>query len=90
MKWGDWMDVLGVILIVTGIMVFLSGYKIIRSTHKMVRTNTILPDYQPSEQQQRRDEKTEQEYKKLVKKGMKILYVVGVTCMLVGILMILL
>lgn len=84
------MEVLGIILIGTGIMVFLSGFKIIRSTHKIVKTNTLLVDYQPSEEQLERDKKTEDEYKKLVKKSMKVLYVVGVTCILVGILMILL
>lgn len=84
------MEVLGIILIGTGIMVMLSGLKIIRSTHKIVKTNTLLVDYQPSEEQQERDRKTEDEYKKLVKKSMRVLYVVGMTCILVGILMILL
>lgn len=84
------MEVLGIILIGTGVMVFLSGLKIIRSTHKIVKTNTLLVDYHPSDEQQERDKKTEDEYKKLVKKSMRVLYVVGVTCILVGILMILL
>lgn len=89
-KRGGMVEILGVILLVTGCMVILSGYKIIRSTQKTVQTNTLLVGYEPSSKQKKLDEKTEQEYKKLVKNAMRILYIVGITCILVGILMILL
>jgi hypothetical protein len=76
-------EILGVILIVTGFMVILSGYKIIRSTHKMVpKKYTILSITYHRNNKKRLDEKTEQEYKKLVKKGMRVLYIVGITCIL--------
>jgi len=79
---------LGIILIGTGLIVFFAGRAMIRSTKKMVNRSSYYNDSEDIEEQERVASKTEAEFTDMVGKSMMILYVVGITCILLGILLI--
>jgi flagellar biosynthesis protein FlhB len=74
------MTSLGIIMIGTGLIVWFSGRTMIKGTRKMVDRNGhygVDPD----------KENTEREFTGMVKKAMRILYLVGGTCILIGIIL---
>jgi len=79
---------LGIILIGTGLIVFFAGRSMIRSTRKMVNRSSYYNDTQDIKEQERVATKTEKEFTNMVGKSMIILYIVGITCILLGILLI--
>lgn len=82
------MTELGIILIGTGLIVFFAGKAMIRSTKKMVNKSSYYNDTEDIREQERVASKTEQEFSDMVRKSMTILYIVGITCILLGILLI--
>lgn len=79
---------LGLILIGTGLIVFFAGKSMIRSTRKIVKKSSYYNDKEDIDEQERAASKTEIEFTDMVGKSMMILYIVGVTCILLGIVFI--
>ncbi len=82
------MGELGIILIGTGLIVFFTGHFMVRSTRKLTSKTTFINDQEDVQKQKERASKTEQEFMTMVRKSMWVLYVVGITCILIGILLI--
>lgn len=80
---------LGLILIGTGIIVIGSGRAMTRSTKKMMSSSRYYKEQEDIEAQHKTSTKTEEEFSSLVQKSMIILTVVGMTCIGLGILLIL-
>ena len=82
------MTELGIIFIATGIIVFFAGRTMIKSTKKIVKKSSFYNDQEDIEEQERVASRTEIEFTDMVKKSMIILYIVGITFMLLGALLI--
>ncbi len=86
---GDLLLELGLILIGTGLIVLLAGRVMVRSTNKTVNDSRKYEDMLTGFQSDREETVTENDFKKLVKRTMKILYAVGATLIGLGILLLL-
>lgn len=78
---------LGIILIGTGLIIIGSARAMVRSTKKILDKNTFYNDVDSVEEQQKRNSKSEEELKGMVRRSMSVLYVVGLTCMGLGLLL---
>lgn len=89
------MTSLGIILLGTGLIIFFSGRVMVKSTNKMIGPIKQLDDEEKSTEGVEFEKiphkstynRTEQEFSEMVKKAMKILYVVGATCFIIGVLL---
>jgi len=79
---------LGIILIGTGLIIIIGARVMIRSTKKTAGKSIYYNDVDDIETQQKQASKTEKELTDMVKRSMRILYVVGMTCMGLGMLLI--
>lgn len=82
------MKELGIILIGTGLIVFFSGRAMIQATKKMIKKSRFYNDVEDLSEQDRVATKTEEEFTQMVKRSMTIFYIVGITCILLGIILI--
>ncbi len=80
---------LGLILIGTGLIVLLAGRAMVNSTNKTVDDSRRYQDMLTGFQNDHDESRTENDFKKLVKRTMKILYAVGATLIGLGILLLL-
>jgi len=79
---------LGSILIATGFIVFFAGKAMVKSSKKIVKKSSYYNDQDDIEKQNQVANRTEVEFTNMVKKSMMILYIVGITCILIGIVFI--
>jgi hypothetical protein len=79
---------LGIILIGTGLIVIVAAKAMINSTKKVVKKSTFLNGDNDLKEPDRVATRTEREFTEMVKKSMGVLYIVGITCVLLGILLI--
>ena len=89
------MTSLALILMGTGLIVFFSGRVMVKGTNKILGPTKAL-DYEEKNAEGARFDKlprhsthnrTEREFSEMVKKAMRILYIVGGTCFIIGLIL---